>query len=145
MKSALRLSPNKSARRAGYTLVEVLAAMLFMAIIIPIAMQAVSVASRAGTVGQRKAAAARIAERVLNEQIVTGGTTQGGTSGTIVEGDNSYPYTVTTQDWAQDQMSELTVKVTFTVQGSEYDVTATTLFDPYAVTSVGVTQPSSSE
>ena len=35
-------------------------------------MHGITVASRAGTLGQRKAAAMRIAERVLEEQIITG-------------------------------------------------------------------------
>ena len=43
--------------RAGFTLVEVLAALLFMAILIPVAMRAVQIANRAGQVGDRKAVA----------------------------------------------------------------------------------------
>src|SRR5258708_37139450 len=55
----------------GYTLAEVLAALLFMAILIPVTMHGVSVSSRAGVLGQRKATAMRIAERVLDESIIT--------------------------------------------------------------------------
>ena len=39
----------------GFTLAEVLAALLFLAILIPVTMHGVSVASRAGILGQRKA------------------------------------------------------------------------------------------
>ena len=45
--------------------------MLFMAIVIPAAVEALHVASLAGEVAARKGVAARIADRVLNESIVT--------------------------------------------------------------------------
>ena len=56
--------------QAGFTLAEVLAALLFMAVVIPVAVDGLRVASRASVLGQRKAVAARIAESVLNEQVV---------------------------------------------------------------------------
>jgi type II secretory pathway pseudopilin PulG len=116
----------------GFTLAEVLAALLFMAILIPVAMHAVSVASRAGVLGQRKGIAMRIAERVLDEQIVTGlvGTTL--PYGTIVEGDVSYPWTLRTEPWTEDTMTVVTVNVSFDVQGTTFDVAASTLYDPAA-------------
>src|SRR6187401_1688498 len=50
---------NKSAKRvrAAFTLVEVLAALAFMAIVIPVAVDGLRVANLAGQVGQRKAVA----------------------------------------------------------------------------------------
>ena len=56
----LRTEPTRRSRRA-FTLIEVLAALLLMAIVIPVAMQGMSIASRAGLLGQRKAAAMRVA------------------------------------------------------------------------------------
>ena len=56
---------------SAFTLAEVLAAMLFLAIVIPAAVEALHVASLAGEVAARKGAAARIADRILNESIVT--------------------------------------------------------------------------
>src|ERR1035438_10887635 len=64
----------KGARRrsaAGFTLAEVLAALLFMAIVIPAAIEGLHIASRAGTVATRKGEAARVAQRVLAENLVT--------------------------------------------------------------------------
>lgn len=125
--------------RRGFTLAEVLAALLFMAILIPITMQGVSVASRAGTLGQRKAVAMRIAERVLEEQIVSGQIGMGVPYGSIVEGDLAYPWTLKSDPWAEDPAIGLTVvsvRVEFTVQGNVYDITASTLHDPMAVTAM---------
>src|SRR6478735_6417980 len=57
--------------QAGFTLAEVLAALLFMAIVIPVAVQGLRIASRAGSLSERKAIAARLADSKLNELVVT--------------------------------------------------------------------------
>jgi prepilin-type N-terminal cleavage/methylation domain-containing protein len=121
-------------RRSGraFTLIEVLAALLLMAIVIPVAMQGMSIASRAGLLGQRKAAAMRVAERMINELIVTGEMNQTTTSGTLVDGDTTYPWSMQTEPWTEDTMTQMTVKVTFSIQGNDYEVSASTLFDPMA-------------
>jgi len=119
-------------KRRGFTLLEVLAALMLMAIIVPVAMQGMSVATRAGLLGQRKAAAMRVADRVLNELIVTGEATRASSSGSASEGDASYAWTMESQTWTEDAMLQLTVRVTFNVQGNSYVVAATTLVDPGA-------------
>ena len=120
---------------------EVLAALLFMAILIPVTMQAVSVASRAGMLGQRKATAMRIAERVLNEQIITGQIATATPYGNVVDGDMTYPWTMVTEPWTEDSMTVVTVRVTFDVQGNTFDVAASTLYDPAVSTTTTTTPP----
>ena len=129
---------------AGFTLAEVLAALLFMAVVIPVAIEALTVASRASVVGQRKAVAARIAENMLNEQVVTSqgqGTAQ---SGVVQEGNTEYRWLVKTDLWNQNQnqnqallqvtpMQIMTIQVSFPVQGREYNVQLSTLL-PNATT-----------
>jgi type II secretory pathway pseudopilin PulG len=112
---------------SAFTLAEVLAALLMMAIIIPVAMEGMSVASRVGVLGQRKATAMRVAERVINELIVENQTQQNSASGTASDGDVNYPWTMKSQTWPEDAMIEMTVTVTFSVQGNEYDISASTL------------------
>ncbi len=128
-------------RRRAFTLAEVLAALLFMAILIPVTMQGVSVASRAGILGQRKAAAMRIAERVLNEQIITGQIATATPYGNVVDGDVTYPWTMVSEPWTEDSMTVLTVRVTFDVQGNTFDVAASTLYDPAVATTTTTTAP----
>lgn len=138
----MRFSPSSPAKaRRAFTLAEVLAAMLVMAIVIPVVLQGLSVASRAGTLGTRKAAAMRVAERVLNEQFVTGQLTQAQGGGTVAEGDTTYRWTLESGTWPQDAMTQVTVHVTFTVQGTDYEVSAGTLYDP---ASIGTTVASNS-
>lgn len=139
-----RPGASASRRHAAFTLAEVLAALLFMAILIPVTMQGVSVASRAGTLGQRKAAAMRIAERVLDEQILSGQMATATPYGTIVEGDLTYPWTMRSDPWPEDtaiSMNVVTVRVEFTVQGATFDVAASTLYDPLATTTTTTSVP----
>jgi Tfp pilus assembly protein PilV len=76
----------RAARCQAFTLAEVLAAMLFLAIVIPAAVEALHVASLAGEVAARKGAAARVADRILNESLVTTNWNNGTQSGTVTEG-----------------------------------------------------------
>src|SRR5438046_10718988 len=102
---------NAAARRmAAFTLAEVLAALAFMAIVIPVAVDGLRVANRAGQVGQRKAVAARIAERVLNELVITGqfrSTTQ---SGTVREGVQADQWCMRSEPWPMDSKILVTVE-----------------------------------
>jgi type II secretory pathway pseudopilin PulG len=117
-------------RQAGFTLAEVLAALLFMAIVIPVAVQGLRIASRAGTVSERKAVAARLADSKLNELIVTGQWQSSAQKGTIDEGWQRYSWTLQLEPWAEDgAMRLVTVRASVPVQGQDYDVQVSTLVD----------------
>ena len=116
--------------QGGFTLAEVLAALLFMAIVIPVAMQGLQIASRAGSVSERKAMAARLAENKLNELIVTGQWQSAAQKGTIQEGLRSYSWSLRSEPWVKDGVMRLvTVHVNVPVQGRDYDVQVGTLVD----------------
>jgi hypothetical protein len=146
--------------RRAFTLAEVLAALAFMAIVIPVTVQALRVASFAGQVGDRRAAAARVAERVLNETVVTGAVGNGAQNGTIQEGTRSFRWTVTTEAWnpssgrtgtttgstsfsstssssSSGTLNLVTVRVAFDVQGEEHDFLLSTLLDTSTTTATG--------
>ena len=121
-------SHNVKRARAAFTLAEVLAALLFMAIVIPVALEGLRIASLAGQVGERKAVAARVADRVLSELAVTGTLPGGGDNGSIIEGPHEYRWSVESATWPEDSTLQLkTVKVMYQVQGREYEVTLSTL------------------
>ena len=140
----------------GFTLAEVLAALLFMAIVIPMAVQALRIASLAGEVAQRKTEAARVAERVLNESVAT---TNWNASqvGTVIEETRQYRWALHNEVWNQPNtnllasgsassgqlaggqpqvnqftanqvtMNLLSVEVTYAVQDRDYSVRLSTL------------------
>lgn len=121
--------PTGARRRAdAFTLAEVLAALVFMAIVIPVAMQGLNIASRAGAVAERKREAVRVAERLLNENIVTTNQMQSAQSGVVHELDRDYRWTLRTERWATDSTMQLmSVEVTYPVQGKDYEVELSTL------------------
>jgi type II secretory pathway pseudopilin PulG len=86
---------------SGFTLAEVLAALLFMAIVIPVAVEGLHIASQAGEVAERKNEAARVAERILNESIAMTNTVQSSQSGTVVEGHREFRWTLQNETWSQ--------------------------------------------
>jgi len=115
---------------SAFTLAEVLAAMLFLAIVIPAAVEALHVASLAGEVAARKGAAARIGDRVLTESIVTTNWNVGSQNGTVTEGAEEFHWTLNNQNWPVDTtaaMRLLTAEVTFSAQGHDYSVELNTL------------------
>jgi type II secretory pathway pseudopilin PulG len=115
--------------RSAFTLAEVLAALAFLAILIPVIVQCMSIASRANEVALRKSHAARVAENVLNESIVTTNWVQSSQSGTVEDGREQYNWTMANNPWTQDPIRQLTVDVKYSVQGKEYSVQLSTLVD----------------
>jgi hypothetical protein len=115
---------------AAFTLAEALAAMLFMAIVIPVAVQGLRVASLAGEVGQRKMIAARIGNKVMNELKVMGQLQSGSQTGVVQESGISYRWVIKSELWVEDTitpMTLITMTVTFPAQGKSYDIHLSTL------------------
>jgi type II secretory pathway component PulJ len=126
----------KRARRrsaAGFTLAEVLAALLFMAIVIPAAIEGMHIASLAGTVAERKGEASRVAQRLLTESLITTNLDQAVQSGNLTEGQRHFRWTIQNDPWEQDRNQNvirlLSVEVFFTAQNREYSVRMSTLVD----------------
>jgi hypothetical protein len=118
---------------AGFTLAEVLAALVFMAIVIPVALDAMHIASRAGTVAARKGEAARVAQRLLTENLITTNWNQSAQSGTLTEGQRQFRWTMRSDPWTQDPnqnvILQLSVEVFFAAQNQDYSVRMSTLVD----------------
>lgn len=118
--------------RAAFTLAEVLAALLFMAIVIPVAVEGLHIASQAGAVAARKGQAARIAQQVLDDNVVNTNWTQT-LQGTITEDQRAFRWTLSSDPWIQDPgqsvIRQLSVEVTYNVRGRDYSVKMSTLVD----------------
>src|SRR6266404_1720099 len=89
-------------RCSAFTLAEVLAALVFMAIVIPVALEGLSIASRAGEVAARKGQAALVAERVLNDAIVTTNWSSAVQNGTVRQGTRDFNWTMRNEPWNLD-------------------------------------------
>jgi|SRR5580692_5429372 type II secretory pathway pseudopilin PulG len=127
VKNSSRLHSLRPCYSSAFTLAECLAAMVFLAIVIPVAVEALHVASLAGQVAARKGEAARVADRVLNQSLVMTNWSSGPQNGTISEGADEFRWTLDSQNWPKDNMKLLTAQVTFTAQSHDYSVTMNTL------------------
>ena len=123
----MKFATAKTRNCAAFTLAEVLAAMLFLAIVVPAAVEAMHLASLAGEVAARKGAAVRVADRILNESLVMTNWGSGTQSGTTGEGVMEFRWTLTSQTWPQDAMQLVTAEVKFSAQGKDYAVKLDTL------------------
>lgn len=125
-----RVSRPKWGRPAGFTFAEVLAAMVFMAIVIPVAIQAMRIASRAGVVAERKNVAVQLADSLLNELVVTGEWMSARQSGTFGEEHAGYEWHLASENWGRDNLRLLTIEVIYEVQNREHSVLLSTLVPP---------------
>jgi type II secretory pathway pseudopilin PulG len=125
----LRLSCSR-----GFTFVELLAAMLFMAIVIPVTIQGITIANRAGVMAERSRVAAQLADNKLTEVILTESWRDEEQDGDFgedwLDGDQPrYQWSLTTEAWEEDTMRVVTVKVVYKVQENEYEVSLSTIVD----------------
>ena len=137
----MKFATPKNKSCAAFTLAEVLAAILFLAIVIPAAVEAMHLASLAGEVAARKGAAVRVADRILNESLVMTNWSNGTQSGTTSEGALDFSWTLTTQTWPEDSALQMvTAEVKFTAQGKDYSVKLNTLAAQSGTTTLNTTK-----
>ena len=134
--------------KSGFTLIEVLAALVFLAILVPVIAEALTLSSRVSTLSDRRAVAAELAENQLNMELVnwqsgaqtngaTSGATSGATNGDFGTGYPGYTWKVTQTGWSGDStngMTEMTMEVDFQVQGKAQSVKLSTLVNASLLT-----------
>ena len=119
-------------RRAAFTLLEVLVALLFVAILLPVMMRALSLSAQLGAHGQREAFAVSLATYQLTEITATESWQTGDDEGDFETGQwgsqvERYQWTLTVDDWEDATMKELTVVVSWMERGREQSVRLTTV------------------
>ena len=112
---------------AGFTFVEVLAAMAFLAILIPVLVSALHVSSGVGAAAERSTIAAQLGENRLNELLLGDAWTSAESRGDFGTDWPGYRWELKKADWQTGAMTELVMDVIFTVQGREQDVRLSTL------------------
>ena len=114
-------------RDAGFTFVEVLVAMVFMAVVIPVAVEGILMANKAGVVAERKRIAAQLADTKLTEMVLTEDWRYGTSDGDFDEDYPDYTWSVSDNAWDEEGLLELTVVVSYMAQGKTYEVRLSTL------------------
>ena len=112
--------------RRGFTLVEVLATMLLLGIVLPVAIRGVSMSMQWASHARHTAEAATLAETKLNELIATRTWTSSGVNGDFCE---QYPaYKWTCQAASSDYgLTQVDVRVTWLERGQERFIDVSTL------------------
>ncbi len=130
----------------GFTFAELLATMLFVAIVVPVVVQGMTLANKAGVIADRKRIAGELADNLLTEWIATDEWREGQRSGDFGESWPEYRWVMADSEWEKDsEMRVLAVEVFFTAQGKEYSVMLTTLVEDSEDTSEEDTEESSGE
>lgn len=128
----MRIRTHRHRRQTGFTLAEVLAALVFMSIVVPVALEGLMLANRAAQVAQRKQVATQLAENLLQELVLTDQWQSSGAEGTFPEPWRNYRWKLSNQAWEYDSMQLLNLEVLYEVQSREYSVLLSTLFDETA-------------
>jgi len=115
--------------RAGFTFAEVLAALAFMAIVIPVVLQGISIANRAGVGAERKEIAVQLAANMLNQLSISNFWQTAQASGTFEQDYPGYAWSMQQQTWPDGDMQQLTLEVTYPLQGRIFTVELSTLVD----------------
>lgn len=116
----------------GLTFVEALAAMLFMALVIPVAVRGVQVASQAASSAERREWAAHLAEARLNTILIEETWREGDTEGDFGYEWPGYRWRLMSQGWSEDTMQQLTLIVEYEFRGGVSEFRLDTLVDDTA-------------
>lgn len=115
-------------RRGGFTLVEVLAALVIMGIVLPFAMRGASLAMYAGSLARHQAEAATLGEARLTELVSTNTWSDGGTQGDFGDMGDAYKDYRWSLDSTQRDMdvTELQLSVFWKERGEDRSVKIST-------------------
>ena len=137
---SVRFGPRRGMSRRGFTLIEVLAALVLLAIVLPAAMRGVSLATNAASDAERKTTAASLASSKLQEVLATGQYESGTMSGDVQEEGPEYqPYRWQAQlvawnqpgfnvaDLQSQTLQQLDLRVSWRGRAGEESLTLSTL------------------
>lgn len=120
-------SSRSGVRHGGFSFAELLAAMLFLAILVPAVVEGLTLANRAAVRAERNHLALQLAEKRLQELLLDDQWRSAQTRGEFDRDWPGYRWELERGRWAQDDMTQLTLRVIFSVQGREHWVELTTL------------------
>jgi prepilin-type N-terminal cleavage/methylation domain-containing protein len=114
-------------RRSGFTLIEVLGTILLLGIVVPAAMEAVTIAMTAASVVRHRTEAAGLAESKLTDLVVTGEWQEGVLSGDFAPDWPEYRWEAVVDNWDQANVQMLQLKVAWQRAGVEDSISVSTL------------------
>ncbi len=125
----MRASTQSGQSAAAFTFIEVLAAMLFLAILMPVVVGAITASNRVAVAAERSGVAAQLAENKLGELVIGNAWSSAETRGDFGADWPGFRWELTQGTWESGAMVELTMQVFFQVQSAEHSVGLSTLVD----------------
>lgn len=122
---------SRSRRRGGFTLIEVLATLMLVAIVLPVVMKGAALATGAASTAKRRNEAAGLAEEKLAEIIATDQWQGSSLSGDFGSDWPDYRWQATVQSWPQDTsgagLQQVDLRVFWTSRDRPDSLTLSTL------------------
>jgi type II secretion system protein I len=107
--------------------VEVLAALVLLAIVLPVAMRGISLAVRAADDARNRTVAACLAETTLNQIVINGGWRDGDLTGDYGQEWPDYRWSSEVADWEENNLRRIDVRVEWPAGNRSRSVTLSTL------------------
>ena len=119
----------KRRRQNGFTLIEVLAAIVLTAIALPVIMRAFSLSTSVGDLAHRRAEAAVLAHSKLNEIVATNLWQSSNLAGDFAPDHPEYHWTAELVNWDSSTLKELDVHVAWGSGDAKHTVSMSTLVE----------------
>jgi len=128
--ASMRVDRHRDRRRA-FTLIEVLATLLLMAIVLPAVMEGVSIALASASVAHQRTEAGAVAQSQLALLVATGQWSGGVLAGTVPSNGTTYTWQATVAAWPLDTttvgLMQIDMVVTWQSRNGPQSVTLSTL------------------
>jgi prepilin-type N-terminal cleavage/methylation domain-containing protein len=117
-------------RTSGFTFIELLATVVLIAIIMPVAMRSIGLCTRLGGLSRRQIEAASLAKAKMTELTVTGDWASGNQHGDFGQDWPGYEWRVSVTNWTDATVRQLDLTVLWESAGRQREVTLSTLVYP---------------
>lgn len=117
-------------RLGGFTFIELLATVVLIAVIMPVAMRSIGLCTRLGGLSRRQIEAASLAEMKMTELTVTGDWENGSQHGSFGGDWPGYEWKVAVTNWTDTSVRQFDLTVLWESMGRQREVTLSTLVYP---------------
>ncbi len=130
MSNTRRDNKVRDVRQGGFTFVELLATVVLIGIIMPVAMRTISICTRLAGQSRREVEAVSLASTKLSELVASNDWETGGKGGDFGSDWPGYQWDFEVSNWSESTVRQLDVEVLWTSQGRQRKVTLSTLVYP---------------
>ena len=113
--------------KSGFTFLELLATMVLIALIMPVAMHSIALCTQLAGQSEHQIEAAGLAKTKLTELVATEDWQSGDQRGDFGDDWPDYEWSATVTDWTDATVQQLDVTVYWVAQGADKEITLSTL------------------